>query len=107
MTENRQVLRIDDTEYLDVAWCPKFVYLACIRRQGRNAARHAVLFLMEPREPVEDYDNFDWQLPLETIPLQSSQGANLLSFSPAGNWLIVGRSIEVEGRAVFNLYNLN
>ena len=37
----------------------------------------------------------------------SSQSSNLLSFSPAGNWLIVGRSTEIEDGAVFNLYNLN
>ena len=64
---------------------------------------------MEHRGPLVHYHSgMDCQeLPLAQIQLPGSQQANMLSFSPAENWLIVGKSTITGNSVQFNLYNIH
>ena len=100
---------MDDAECLDVAWSSQGTFLGCIRREGNPVTTYAYLLLMDHQGPLVNYDSgMDYQeLPLAETKLPGSQQANMLSFSPAENWLIVGKSIITGNSVQFNLYNLH
>ena len=100
---------LDDAECLDIAWSAQGTFLACIRREGSPLTTVAYLLLMQHRgyQEPDSMQNDSEELPLALTKLQGSEQANMLSFSPSENWLIVGKTAHAGNIVRFCIYNLH